>query len=653
LYYHDPKPDVLDAHLDYLKRVARIVPLSKLWTSFSSGPLAVITIDDGHVGNLKLKEVFQKHNVRPTIYLVTGTICQDAGFWWLSVKPEQDIEQLKRVDNQTRKKLLYSLGFEETKKAIPRQTVPVDELSFLSDWADLGAHTRFHPILTRCTDQECQEEISGSRHDLLPLGIELNDFSYPNGDHSDREAEFVKAAGFNSARTTDPGWNGPQSDRFRLKAIYIDDEACVDKFAVQLTGVPGLARKFLRNIRGACLNKMSIALEKRNSMIPQTRSCDGGVAILEKPAAREGLSQAQPIAVMIGQLKPSGSERQLYIFLAHCDRTRWAPVVYVSGELGSLVTPINELGIPVVLLRGGRLAKMWQFRAACIAQGAKCFFSWSSYTNGFGLALTGLGVRRIGSLRNALFADLPESRRWLWSWMSLAGVSTLVCNSRETQAQAAERAGSRKHAVYVPNAVQVFTAEEIQAWREEWRARLGIARDEVLVLGAGRLTPQKNFARFVDAIAHVNHQLPVRAVIAGGDFGCMTEVQEQIARMGLKSTVQLIGEVPRGRELMCAADIFMLSSDHEGMPNVILEAMAAGVPCVASKVNSIYDLIQHGSTGFIADLDAADLARYVARLAADADLRSKLGAQARAAMEQSFQPHQVAPRLWALCDASS
>jgi peptidoglycan/xylan/chitin deacetylase (PgdA/CDA1 family) len=249
LLYHDPKPDVLDAHLSYLRRVARIVPLPKLWSSFANDPVAVITIDDGAVGNLALKNVFQKHGVRPTIYLTTGTICCEAGYWWNALRPGQDVEELKLLDNQARKKLLQDMGFDETIKAVPRQAIPRSELHSLLEWADLGAHTRFHPILTRCTDQECQEEIAGSKDELLPFGIALKDFAYPNGSFSEREAGYVEAAGFRSARTTDAGWNDPQTDRYRLKCIMIDDEASVDKFAFALTGVPRLAKQFLATAR--------------------------------------------------------------------------------------------------------------------------------------------------------------------------------------------------------------------------------------------------------------------------------------------------------------------------------------------------------------------------------------------------------------------
>jgi hypothetical protein len=220
----------------------------------------------------------------------------------------------------------------------------------------------------------------------------------------------------------------------------------------------------------------------------------------------QGLSRAKAIAIIIGQLAPGGSERQLFMFLAHCDRSRWTPVVYVSGELGFWEGPIRELGIPVVLLRGPRLAKMWRFRMASLSQKAKCFFSWPSYTNGFGLAMTGCTVRRIGSFRNALFADLPKCFRWFWSLMSVAGVCTVACNSRETMKQLSDRHPA-KAVIYVPNAVEIPTRERVREWGLQWRARLSLRDDTLLVLGVGRLAPQKQFARFIDGIAQVSQQI--------------------------------------------------------------------------------------------------------------------------------------------------
>lgn len=368
-----------------------------------------------------------------------------------------------------------------------------------------------------------------------------------------------------------------------------------------------------------------------------------------RPRPASGLVRVpEPIAVMVGQLAQGGSERQLYSFLAHRDPARWAPVLYVSGELGFWEGPIRSLGVPIVLLSGNAAAKMVRFRAACRERRPACFFSWSSYTNPYGLALAGMGVRRIGSFRNAGFADLPERFRGLWSRASLAGLSVAVCNSRETRETLLAHASASQRAVYVPNGVEVPPASQSAVWRREWRARLGLGESEILVVGVGRLAPQKNFARFLDVIALVGARAPVRAVIAGEDMGCRPELEARAARLG--KAVTFAGRVPDARELICAADVFLLTSDHEGMPNVLLEAMSAGVACVTTRVNAVGDVVRHGETGLVAGHDAGELADHVARLVLDGTSRRRIGANAREAVLRGHDPSVVAARLWDLCE---
>ena len=196
----------------------------------------------------------------------------------------------------------------------------------------------------------------------------------------------------------------------------------------------------------------------------------------------------------------------------------------------------------------------------------------------------------------------------------------------------------------------MFAPEQLSSWRAEWRCAVGLRDDAVLVLGVGRLAPQKQFARFIDVVARVRRQIPVQAVIAGGDQGCQADLEAQTARLGLQDAIRLLGRVPDAHELMSAGDIFLLSSDHEGMPNVILEAMAAGVPCVATRVNGVGDLIHHGETGFVAPHDADELAQHVIRLAADADLRRVVGVRARAAIARGYRQDDILRQLWMLCE---
>lgn len=362
-----------------------------------------------------------------------------------------------------------------------------------------------------------------------------------------------------------------------------------------------------------------------------------------------GAARPQPIAIVIGQLSQGGSERQLYMFLKECDRTLWDPVVYVSGELGYWEQPIRDLNIPVLLLTGNPLAKMRQFRAACIAQSARYFFSWSSYTNGYALALAGCGVHCIGSFRNAAFADLPSRLRWFWTWFSVAGLEKAVCNSRETWSRLNRLRRLKQHVVHVPNAVQVFSPDQMAIWRRKWRERFALTEDQVLVLGVGRITEQKNFSRFIDVIAEARRCSKVQAVIAGQDFGCLPDLQRKVDALGLQDRLHFIGSVPDARELMCAADIFLLTSDYEGMPNVVMEAMAAGVPCVVTDVNGVHDLIQHKVNGFVGSNNAKELAGYLLSMAQDSSLRTSIGIRARNSIQKNHDPEQVSHQLWSLC----
>lgn len=364
-------------------------------------------------------------------------------------------------------------------------------------------------------------------------------------------------------------------------------------------------------------------------------------------------NQPQNIAVIIGQLGRGGSERQLYSFLAFCDRSRWAPILYVCSHFGHWEAPIKKLDVPVVLLRGSPLKKLRQFRTDCFARDVKCFFSWSSYTNGFGHALIGRGVRRVGSYRNALFADLPSNLLWLRAWWHLTGVSTIVCNSSETRDQLRKHCGSTKQVVYVPNSVPIVSSDSARPLRDKWRSRLRLRDDAVLILGVGRMHPQKNFTRFIDVIAQVRRQFPVHAAIAGADsWGEQAKLEAQIVSLGLQEAISFVGEVPDARELQCAADIFLLSSDFEGMANVLLEAMAAGVPCVATNVGGVNDVIEHGASGFIAKPQVDDLARYVVRLAADSGLRHAVGTRGQTKTQRAYRGEPIARKLWTLCEVS-
>ena len=148
------------------------------------------------------------------------------------------------------------------------------------------------------------------------------------------------------------------------------------------------------------------------------------------------------------------------------------------------------------------------------------------------------------------------------------------------------------------------------------------------LLYVGRLSAQKNVARLLDAMALVREEVRLRIV---GDGESRSRLEAQATRLSLKN-VEFSGGL-LGDELVKAyadADAFVLPSDKEGMPLVVLEAMAAALPVVATDVSGTRELV--GGTGLLAAPEPAALAAAVDAVAADRELRARL---ARASAETS------------------
>ncbi|MCC8391858.1 polysaccharide deacetylase family protein [Paraburkholderia sp. MMS20-SJTR3] len=238
LLYHDPDPATLDRHLTYLKTLCELVPLTDVSAPSRGRRRAAITLDDGHAGNAALLPVFIKHNVRPTIFLCSRIVGRNRSHWWLhpgSLRAGH--EQLKQMTNQQRLAALAAQGYQQD--GDDRATgLSLEQMQAMRAHVDFQAHTRFHPILTKCSDAESATEIIESRHEIeAMLQQPCEHFAYPNGNYGEREVELVRRAGFTSARTCDIGWCDQRSDPLRLPTIIIDDRASTLRFAAQLSGV--------------------------------------------------------------------------------------------------------------------------------------------------------------------------------------------------------------------------------------------------------------------------------------------------------------------------------------------------------------------------------------------------------------------------------
>jgi glycosyltransferase involved in cell wall biosynthesis len=175
-----------------------------------------------------------------------------------------------------------------------------------------------------------------------------------------------------------------------------------------------------------------------------------------------------------------------------------------------------------------------------------------------------------------------------------------------------------------------------EAERKRARLHLGLREDELLLLSMGRLDKQKDHGTLIEAVAGLKGSLKPRCAIVG-EGPRRDRLRAQVARLGLGRVVQLPGERADVRAWLCASDIFVLPSLWEGLPNALLEAMALGLPVVASGVDGVLEAVTDGEDGMlVAPGRAGVLSEVLARLMADPELRRRLGHAARARMAENF-----------------
>lgn len=158
-----------------------------------------------------------------------------------------------------------------------------------------------------------------------------------------------------------------------------------------------------------------------------------------------------------------------------------------------------------------------------------------------------------------------------------------------------------------------------------------------VVLGAGRFSPEKGFDVLVEAAATVCRGNPTAGIVLFGDGALRGELERRVAELGLTGRVVLPGFRTDLDQLIGGADVVVLPSYTEGLPNVALEASAARVPVVATAVGGTPEAIADGESGFLVPPgQPAALANKIDELLRDPTLRGTFGEAGRARMRERF-----------------
>jgi len=334
------------------------------------------------------------------------------------------------------------------------------------------------------------------------------------------------------------------------------------------------------------------------------------------------------ILYLTTELDPGGAEKALYELVRRLDRRRFTPEVSClagRGVVGRWLkadrVPVHYLAAgpatwPLALLRLHRLMRRGRFDLV---------HTFLFHANVFGRVAARLaGVRRVVS---SVRVEEPRGHHQALNALTWRLADRIVCVSQST----AEFFAARAHAhptrlAVIPNGVDTTRFAP-------GRPSAGVP----LVLSVGRLDRQKGYDVLIEAVRRCKDAgTPMRVAIAG-DGPDRAALQKQISSRGLTGTVELLGRRDDVPDLLASAHLFVSASRWEGMPNAVLEAMAAGLPVGATAAGGTRELVVHGATGILAPPgNAESLAQAMALVLGDAALGRRMGALARERVEQHF-----------------
>ncbi|OGX19210.1 MAG: hypothetical protein A2Y04_00120 [Omnitrophica WOR_2 bacterium GWC2_45_7] len=196
--------------------------------------------------------------------------------------------------------------------------------------------------------------------------------------------------------------------------------------------------------------------------------------------------------------------------------------------------------------------------------------------------------------------------------------------------------------VVIANGLDIKQFQKNASQRKAVRERYGIQNDEMVIATVGRLSVEKNQAMLVEAASRLTKKFPnVRFLIVGAGPE-EQQLRRLITEKKLERQVILTGFIKDMPSVYSAIDIFVLTSLTEGIPLTILEAMAANVPVVATRVGGIPDLIEDEKTGLLVESrNVAELCAQLETLISDASKRNELAESASRYVRSHFSQEKM------------
>ena len=197
----------------------------------------------------------------------------------------------------------------------------------------------------------------------------------------------------------------------------------------------------------------------------------------------------------------------------------------------------------------------------------------------------------------------------------------------------------------VPNAVDTLTFRPFS--RED-------APDGVVRVGfIGRLISNKGAQYLVEAAPQILHEFSNVQFHVAGDGPMLRELEHRVKQLGVEDSFRFLGTVPSNVEFIQSCDILVRPSLTDGMPLTVLEAMACGVPNVATRIGGTPEILHDADTGYLVEpKNVGELVSRISKLVADPELRTRMGCRARGFVEKYYSWDQVGRQLSAIYEGA-
>lgn len=360
-----------------------------------------------------------------------------------------------------------------------------------------------------------------------------------------------------------------------------------------------------------------------------------------------------PLRIMqiTDDLGVGGLERVISLLARHLDRTRFEPSVLCLRAGGEFADELKAEGVPVHVLPWS-IERPDYLAFLKVAEVLRAERIDVIHTHNTGPFFHGALGATLAGVRTHIHTDharpFPDRVRWMVAEHLLSHLAYRVVgvSDHTTGNLARYERIPRERLVTIPNGIELRPPT---VGRLEMRASLGIPADAPVVGTAGRITEQKGLEFLIQAALLLRPAFPDLRIVLVGDGHERTALEEQARRIGVADRVHFLGVRMDIPDLLGAFDLYALPSRWEGLPMAVLEAMAAGLPVVASAVGGLPTAIRHGREGvLVPPEDATALAGALEQVLADPELRSRMGRAARDRYRANFTLEVMARRYEAL-----